>query len=272
MADALIYIAVAGLAVFFLARWALARRRRARLMAAPLSSTHRAIVSKRAPLYEKLPDELRPRFEGLVNRFLDEVTFHGQAGLTVSEDMRVTIAAHACFLIVNKPNRWFDTLRTIHLYPAAFKSRLTETRGHVHSERETVRSGESWRRGPVILAWDQAAYGAFIPHDGRNVVFHEFAHQLDEQTGVVDGAPALDKGQSAGRWAHVFQDAYARLRDDAAAGRPTLLDPYGATAPAEFFAVATEVFFERPRDLQAAEPELYGELSQYYRLDPAAWG
>ncbi len=270
--NVLILIILAGAVLFFLARWFWRRRRRRKLLAAPLSSANKAVVLKTVPLYEKLPDDLRPRFEGLVNRFLDEVTFHGYEGLEVTDEMRVVIAAQACLLIVNKDNRWFDTLETIHLYPAAFKSRLREMRGYVVSERETTRLGESWRRGPVILAWDHAAYGAFAPHDGRNVVFHEFAHQLDEQTGVVDGAPALDPDQSASNWARVFRAAYERLRADAAAGRPTLLDPYGATAPAEFFAVATEVFFERPRDLRAAEPALYAELSQYYRLDPATWG
>ena len=271
MSALLFYLLIAGFAVFFGLRWLLRRRRRGKLLAAPLSAERRAIAVRAVPLYNKLPDDLRVRLEGLVNRFLDEVDFYGQQGLDVTEEMRVTIAVQACFLIVNKENRWFHSLRTVHLYPAAFKNRLTEIRGAVHAEKQTVRSGESWARGPVILAWDHACYGAFVPHDGRNVVFHEFAHQLDEQTGVVDGAPTLDEDQSATKWARVFQAAYARLRSDLGAGRASLIDPYGATSPAEFFAVVTEIFFERPWDLRQAEPDLYAELSQYYRLDPATW-
>jgi hypothetical protein len=255
----------------FGARVLLKRRRRMRLLAAPLSSANKAILVKRVPLYEQLPENLRPRLEGLINRFLDEVRFYGARGIEMTDEIRVTIAAQACFLIVNKPNRWFSSLRTIHVYPAAFKSRLKSVEGHVHSERDQARSGESWAKGPVILAWDHAAFGAFAAHDGQNVVMHEFAHQLDEQTGVTDGAPLLDAGQNASRWAKTFQDAYGRLQPDIAEGRENLLNPYGATNPAEFFAVVTEVFFEQPCELRAAEPALYDELSQYYRLDPASW-
>ena len=262
---------ILGIAALFSARWYLKRRQRQRLLAAPLSAAHKAIVTKRVPLYEKLPDDLRARLEGLINRFLGEVTFHGAEGLTVDDDMRVTIAAQACMLIVNKPNRWFRSLRTIHLYPATFKSKLTNVEGHVHSEREQTRSGESWAKGPVILAWDHAAYGAFAPHDGQNVVMHEFAHQLDEQTGVTDGAPLLDGDHSATDWARAFQSAYAQLQEDVRAGRKNALDAYGATNPAEFFAVATEVFFERPRDLRAQDAALYEQMAQYYRIDPATW-
>lgn len=269
MTVAAIILLLAALA--FGARVLFKRRRRTRLLAAPLSAAHKAILVKRVPLYEKLPEDLRPRLEGLVNRFLDEVRFYGAEGVEISDEMRVTIAAQASFLIVNKPNRWFHTLRTIHVYPAAFKSKLTEIKDHVHSERDQARSGESWAKGPVILAWDHAAFGAFATHDGQNVVMHEFAHQLDEQTGAVDGAPLLDPDHSAARWAKVFQDAYGRLQRDIAEGRENLLNPYGATNPAEFFAVVTEVFFEQPCELRAADPALYAELSQYYRLDPAGW-
>ncbi|WDI30413.1 zinc-dependent peptidase [Hyphococcus flavus] len=269
MTIAAIILLLAALAIG--AHLLLQRRRRARLLAAPLSAANKAILVKRVPLYEKLPENLRPRLEGLVNRFLDEVTFYGAKGVEITDDIRVTIAAQASFLIVNKPNRWFHTLRTIHIYPAAFKSKLTEIKDHVHSERDQARTGESWAKGPVILAWDHAAFGAVAPHDGHNVVMHEFAHQLDEQTGATDGSPLLDADHSASRWARVFQDAYERLREHASFGRETVMDYYGATNPAEFFAVVTEVFFERPRALRAEEPALYAELVQYYRLDPAAW-
>ena len=272
MLKIILMILVAGAGLYVGGRWAARRRRRETLLAAPLSPDHARIVAKRVPVYALLPIDLRKRLDGLINRFLDEMKFHGGEGFEITDDVRVTIAAQACLLIVNKPNRWYSSLKTIFVYPSAFKNKITRADGHIHSEHKTVRSGESWARGPVILAWDHAAYGAFAAHDGQNVVMHEFAHQLDNETGVTDGSPLLDADQSASRWARVFQTAYERLHDDLASGRENVLDPYGATNPAEFFAVATEMFFERPIDLRAAEPDLYGELSAYYHLDPADWG
>ncbi|GJL94080.1 MAG: hypothetical protein DHS20C05_04850 [Hyphococcus sp.] len=264
-------ILLIAVGLFFGGRFYMQRRRREALLNSSLSPDHCKILRARVPVYAKLPEALRGRLEGLINRFLDEVKFYGGEGLAVTDEMRVTIAAQACLLIVNKPNRWFSSLRTIMVYPAAFKSKLTGVKDHVHSEHETVRSGESWAKGPVILAWDHAAYGAFVIDDGQNVVMHEFAHQLDEQTGQTDGSPLLDADQSASRWARVFQSAYAQLQSDIRAGASNVLDAYGATNPAEFFAVATEVFFERAQELRAQDPDLYAELAQYYRLDPVDW-
>ncbi|PQA89070.1 zinc-dependent peptidase [Hyphococcus luteus] len=267
----LLIILVAGAGLLLGGYWALKRRRTEALMAAPLPAEHRRILRAKVPIYSALPHDIHKRLDGLINRFLAEKKFYGQGGLELTEEMRVVIAAQACLLIVNKENRWFKTLDTIHVYPGAFTSNTARIEGHVHTEHRPVRAGESWARGPVVLSWDQAAYGAFAAHDGHNVVFHEFAHQLDNETGVTDGSPLLDKDQSASRWAQVFRAAYKRLREDAAAGRANALDPYGATNPAEFFAVASEVFFEQPKKLQDAEPELYEEMAHYYRLDPADW-
>ena len=262
----LLIIAIA-LAAYLL----LKRRRRKALLSAPLPDQHKHILEERMPLYAKLPPALRDNLDGLINRFLDEVKFFGYEGVEINDDIRVTIAAQACVLLVNKENRWFKSLKTIHVYPTTFRSRLKSVEGHVHSERAQTRSGESWAKGPVVLAWDSSAYGAFAAHDGQNVVMHEFAHQLDEQTGVTDGAPLLDKDQSASGWARAFRTAYRRLQRDVAAGHENVLDAYGATSPAEFFAVATELFFERPEELRAQEPDLYDQLSHYYRIDPAEW-
>ncbi len=266
----ILLVAGAGLALG--GYWALRRRKTEALLAAPLPGEFRQILRARVPIYNALPHELRKRLDGLINRFLAEKKFYGAQGFEITDEVRAVIAAQACLLIVNKPNRWYKTLDTIHVYPAVFSSRMIRAEGNLMMEHRPIRSGESWARGPVILAWDQAAYGAFAAHDGHNVVMHEFAHQLDNETGVTDGSPLLDKDQSASGWARVFQDAYARLKADAEAGHNNILDPYGATSPAEFFAVATEVFFERPQELREHEPALYGELAKYYRLDPADWG
>jgi len=122
-----------------------------------------------------------------------------------------------------------------------------------------------------VLAWDDVKAGAADPDDGRNLVLHEFAHQLDFEDGSTDGTPALESSAQARSWAAVFGNELETLRRAADAGEPTLLDPYGAQDPAEFFAVATETFFERGRDLSLQHPKLYEELRRFYRQDPAAW-
>ncbi|MBT8472217.1 MAG: zinc-dependent peptidase [Marinicaulis sp.] len=265
---------LAALAVVGLAFGAFYWRRRQRvamLLATPLSDGLRRILKKSMPVFNRLPTEERSRLEGLINRFLSEVKFFGGGDFEVTEEMRVLIAAQACLLIVNQPDRWYKTLETIIVYPSAFKARERTYDGALELEHDSVRAGESWGRGPVVLSWDHAAYGAFIDHDGQNVVLHEFAHQLDDLTGSTDGSPPLARDHRVSDWARAFRASYERLREDAGAGRETFLDPYGATNPAEFFAVATETFFEKPDAMKREEPAVHAELVRYFRLDPAQW-
>ena len=266
-----ILLLLLAIGVILAIRWFLERARKEKLLKTPLSSTHRAIVVKAVPLFKRLPSPLNARLEGLINLFLDQTTFIGCDGLEVTEEMRVVIAAQASFLVVNKQNRWYDTLRTIMLYPDAFTSPQVTQDGHVETRENTARIGESWRRGPVVLSWKHSAYGAFLDKDGHNVVMHEFAHQLDEQTGVTDGAPLLDRDHKASDWAAAFREAFARHTTATDDGKRTFIDPYGATNPAEFFAVVVEVFFERPQALKEDEPAVYAELAKYFQLDPATW-
>lgn len=271
MLNILVFFVVTGIALAILARWALQRRRRARLMQTPLDERHRAIIARRIPLYQRVPLYLRGRLDGLINRFLDEIQFLGRDGFEVTEEARLVIAAQACLLIMARPHRWFPNLKSVILYPAAFKSKAKKFDGYVQRDGARVHSGESWMRGPVVLAWDHAAFGALVDDDGHNVVLHEFAHQLDEATGVSDGAPLLDGDQNAARWGRVFQDAYERLRGNVQKGIPSIFDSYGASAPAEFFAVAVETFFERPREMRAEEPQIYEQMATYFGFDPAKW-
>ena len=141
----------------------------------------------------------------------------------------------------------------------------------MQSERRQVLSGESWSRGQVILSWEDVMQGAAVDDDGRNVVIHEFAHQLDQEKGRATGAPFLGHKDRYARWSRVMGEEYARLQSQAHAQQPTLIDFYGATDPAEFFAVVSEVFFEQPRALAAGHPALYRELSDFYRIDPLNW-
>jgi len=139
------------------------------------------------------------------------------------------------------------------------------------TEQEIIRTGESWDRGPVILSWAHSQQGAANDHDGHNVVFHEFAHQLDDLSGGTNGVPVLARDQSYAEWERVFLAAYDAHLHAVETGRRTVIDPYGATGHEEFFAVTVELFFERPEALRDTAPEFYGQLSKYFRLDPIKW-
>ncbi len=268
----LLFLSIVAFTAWGFFRWR-QHRAKAELLSAPLTDTQRQVLAARVPLYEKTPAELRSKVDGKINLFLDQIEFIGCDGLVVTEEMRLLIAAQACLLIANN-NAWYKDLRTILVYPGAFQSRQAESDGYVVTERKVTRVGESWMRGPVVLSWAHAEHGAFVDDDGHNVVIHEFAHQLDALSGETDGAPVLGDGadgaQAPTQWAAVFREAYGRLTEDVEAGRETFLDPYGATKPAEFFAVVVEFFFEKPEELKAREPALYIELVAYFGFEPSA--
>lgn len=246
------------------------KQRRRSLLRTSLSDRERAILTDQVPLLRKLPPELQKRFEGKVNLFLEQVTFHGCNGLDVTEEMELSIAAQACLLVVNN-DLWYDHLTTILIYPGAFKSVNAQLEGYVVTEAEIVRTGESWSRGPVILSWAHSEQGAADAGDGHNVVLHEFAHQLDDMSGDTNGAPPLNSGQSHAKWGEVFLDAFDRHHVNLEKGRNTVIDPYGAEGHEEFFATAVEAFFETPTQLRCDEPEVYEQLSMLFRLDPSRW-
>jgi Mlc titration factor MtfA (ptsG expression regulator) len=182
----------------------------------------------------------------------------------------VTIAAQACLLLLHRKTDYFPQLLTILVYPSAYM--VDEKRPvdeHVWEEGTTTRLGETGRRmGSMVIAWDAAKSGAADPSDGRNVVFHEFAHQLDFEDYASDGVPMLATRKQQISWAAVMRVEFASLRAAGETGIPTLLDTYGATNPAEFFAVSTEAFFERPRALRDSHSKLYAELQRYFQQDP----
>ncbi|WP_300518805.1 M90 family metallopeptidase [Aliiroseovarius sp.] len=254
------------------ALWWVWSRRRARvaLLAQPLSDWAREVVAEEVPLTRKLPTDLRARFEGKVNLFLHQVGFIGCDGLEVTDEMRLSIAAQACLLIANS-DAWYRDLRTVLIYPGAFQSMRQERQGYVVTERRRVRLGESWQHGPVVLSWQHSEAGALDAGDGRNVVLHEFAHQLDGLSGQTDGAPVLARGQNFEDWRRVVVEAFERHLWQVQPGRRTVIDEYGAEGPEEFFAVSIELFFERPHALEAGEPELYDQLRALLGLDPASW-
>lgn len=259
------------IAAFLLYRWYSRRQKREELLASPLDPDQRATIERLVPLVRRLPKDLRFKLEGKINLFLDQVTFHGQNGLEVNEAMRLSIAAQACLLIVNSPV-WYDTVRTILIYPSAFVTHRGSHDGYIVHENRHITLGESWARGPVILSWDHALQGGLDAEDGHNVVIHEFAHQLDALTGHTNGIPILRKGQAYAGWEKAMLDAYNDHADRVERGVQTLIDPYGATNHEEFFAEAIVTFFERPRALQREEPALYAQMAELLALDPAQWG
>ena len=266
-----VLLSLIALSVAFLAyRFWSGRSTRRALLASSLTHAQRDVVDAQVPLLRKLPDDLRPDLEGKINRFLHQVEFIGCDGLEVTEEMRLAIAAQACLLIANI-DQWYETLRTILIYPGAFKSLQKRHEGYVVTERDEVRLGESWARGPIVLSWAHSDAGARNAVDGHNVVLHEFAHQIDQLSGHADGAPVMNTGQSFEDWSRVFLEAFDVHQRNVEKGRRTVLDAYGATAHEEFFAVAIEVFFEKPEQLEAEEPEVYAQIAELLRLDPARW-
>jgi Mlc titration factor MtfA (ptsG expression regulator) len=247
-------------------------RRRARLRARPFPPEWREILRRRVPYVRGLPADLQLRLKQHIQVFLAEKPIIGCRGLVVTDEMRVTIAAQACLLLLNRAGGYYPKLRQILLYPSAFMvDRVQTGYGGVQHEQRQALSGESWSRGQVILSWEDAEEGAATPDDGRNVVIHEFAHQLDQEDGPANGAPALPTRERRAAWARVMNGEYARLREMTRLGLPTLINAYGATEPAEFFAVVSEVFFEQPERLAADHPDLYRELGRFYRVNPLSW-
>ena len=250
----------------------LARLWRRRLVTRqPFPAAWRDILRRRVPLARELPAVLQLRLKKHIQVLLAEVPFIGCAGLEVSDEVRVTIAAQAAFLLLGRGGS-FGILRQVLVYPGHFVvPRSAVGAGGVVHEARDVLAGESWQRGQVILAWDAVLEGADDPHDGVNVVMHEFAHQLDQDTGGANGAPYVGRGAVQSAWARVMNREFDALRVRLARAQPSSIAPYAATSPAEFFAVATELFFEKPGALAAERPELYEQLKRCYRLDPSAW-
>jgi len=246
--------------------------RRRRVAQRPFPAAWRTILRRRMPMLRQLPPDLQLQLKRHMQVFLAEKPFIGCDGLEVTEEMRVLVAAQACLLILNRPSDYYPNLRQVLLYPSAYWVDRREGDGTgVQHERREARSGESWVQGQVILSWPDVLAGAADPADGQNLVIHEFAHQLDQERGRATGAPFLGERARYARWAAVMGTEFRRLRDQLARGEPTLLSAYAATEPAEFFAVASEVFFEQPLEMAHHHAALYGELARYYCIDPLAW-
>ena len=245
-------------------------RRREKLLEEPLTAHERAVLDKNIPYLATVSAADRHELEGLVRIFLAEKSFEGCGGLELTDEIKLTIAGQACLLLLHRETDIYPNVDAILVYPHAYRVPTQQHDGAVVIDGDQDRLGESWQRGLVVVAWDHVLSGATQPSDGQNVVLHEFAHQLDGESGQMNGTPELGARARYASWAHVLSGEFQELTRRLHAGRSSDIDSYGATNPAEFFAVLTEMFFETPRALKQRHGELYEELAAFYKQDPAA--
>ncbi len=252
-------------------RWLKNRRRRA-LVGQPFPSDWLDVLRHNVRLYALLTAAEQAKIRDYVRVFVAEKNWEGCGGLTMTDEIRVTIAAHVAILVLGFDEQYFDRVLSILVYPTAYVAQgKTFSASGVVLEGDSAREGETWYRGPIVLAWSDVLSGGRGERHGSNVVLHEFAHQLDMLNGRnVDGTPPLESDEQFQRWTKVFAEHYQQLVHDCQHGHNTLFDCYGATSPSEFFAVATEMFFMRPELLEHWHPELYAIFSDFYRQQPAA--
>lgn len=236
----------------------------------PLTPPERRTLERLFPWLGRLDLSQRAAWERQVARFLARVTFEGCGGFEITDHVRLVIAAQACLLTVGRDEDPFPRLSTVLVYPAGFTAPTSHVLGpDIVIERRDERIGESWQRGQVVLAWEEIDPEHQDPRRAGNLVFHEFAHQLDAENGADDGVPVLRRGFTR-EWQRVMRREYERLQEDYERGDTTFLDPYGTENPAEFFAVATESYFQEGADMKRRHPDLYRVLRTFYRVDGAS--
>jgi hypothetical protein len=232
----------------------------------PHKSWHR--LMHEAEIFRGLTAVERAHLRVLSTLFLHRKKFSGARELELTTDIVLAVAAQACLLILKLELDCYDGWVEVILYPGAFKVSRDAIEDGVVSHDDGQLAGESWQRGPVVLAWETAASDLAGHHPGHNVVVHEFAHKLDSLDGSANGIPPLHAGMIREDWTHVFTDASDALRNQLEHGHAPAIDAYAATSPAEFFAVCSETFFTAPASLQHPFPAVYEQLALFYRQDP----
>lgn len=248
-------------------------RRRANLRGRPAPKAWRQILERNLPVFHRLSSEDQTELLGHTQVFIAEKHFEGCGGLVLTDEIRVTIAGQACLLLLHRETDYYPQLTSILVYPTEYV--IEEERhigGGVWEEGPEGRLGHTGQQlGALVLAWDAVRHGAADPHDGVNLVLHEFAHQLDFENRSSDGTPALESHGDYRSWARVMSSEFDALREASESGEDTFLDDYGAKNPSEFFAVITEAFFERPRALRQNHPALFMQLQRFYQQDPTTY-
>ncbi len=236
-----------------------------------LSKKWQNYLNDNVTVFRRLPRQYKKDLYGYINLFLNDKQFIACADLEMTDEIRLTIAAQACLLLLYGDNKVYPEFHSIMVYPSAYYADEEVRDGLVVSQEKSLRVGESWERGIVVLSWDEVLNDARGESPGHNVVIHEFAHRLDQQNVNSEGVPLLNSSVLYEQWGSVLNSEYETLREDLAQGNETVIDSYGATSPAEFFAVVSELFFELPKVLQARHPDLYAQLDEFYQLGPANW-
>ena len=235
------------------------------LPADPVPAAWYGVLARNVPLACNLSAVERDRLLRVARLLLGEVPFEGVAGVVVTDEMRVTVAATASLLVYRFPYPRFTKLVRILLYPDTFvPKRVASSRDAIVIESDPS-LGQAWTSGVVVLSWDAVLVDAAAQHASGSVVLHEMAHILDAEDGIFDGTPVFDDATQGAAWARVLQREFTRLRDAVDAGAEAALDDYAARNHAEFFAVATEAFFCTPDRLRASIPDLYEQLERFYR-------
>lgn len=260
-----------GFVLWWSARWCYRRIHRRTLLSAALPQHALEVLRRRVPLYNRLPTAQQEVMHGCINRFLFDMAFVGCNGFEVDDEVRLTVAGNACLLIFNRERKFYSGFESILIYPDTILSRQVRYDGLVETHYDSARAGESWYRGPLVLSWSDVERGLLHGRDGHNVILHEFAHKLDEENAIMDGLPVLREPEHYRQWAEVLTREYSEFLQRVEHHRNKIIDGYGAVSAVEFFAVATESFFEKPGPMKKKLPELYGQFQQFYGLDPASW-
>lgn len=242
--------------------------RRRRLRARGMDPEWDRFLLENVSLYRRLGETDRRELQGHMRVFLDEKLFEGCRGARITEEVRLTVASQACMLLLHRKATYYPRFITILVYPGAYIApHVKRHEGMIVTESSEARAGEAWRYGTVVLSWEDVLVARDGTHPGYNVVLHEFAHELDEEHGVSDTVEATGPKGGPG-WARTMKREFEGLRRDIEEGRDTVFSDYGATDVHEFFAVATETFFELPGEVKESHPELYELLKRFYRQDP----
>ncbi len=248
-------------------------RRRKKLTQAPFPAAWEEILRRNVGHFGMLSDEERARLRALIQVFIAEKSWEGAGGLELTDEIRVTISAQACLLLLGLPHDYYKNVQSIIVYPSTVVAPqrrpgfFENTIAPVEPAQAII--GQAFHQGPVIIIWDAALRQGRHPESGHNVIYHEFAHKLDMLDGMADGTPPLRDRAEYRDWVKTCTDEYLRLKHRTEKGQRSFLDEYAATNEAEFFAVATEQFFDQPRRMLDHAPDLYRVLKTYYCQDPA---
>lgn len=245
-------------------------KRRQEMLAEEFPAEWQEILSRNVEFFAHLSPVERGKLEDDLRVLVAEKSWEGLGGLVLTDEIRVTVAAQASLLTLALEHGGYPKVGSILVYPAAYVIPGRDAQGYIVTEKNVPVEGEAAIAGTVVLSWEDALAGGRRRGDGHNVVFHEFAHQLDMQDGAADGVPYLDTREQIENWSTVFMGEFTALTSAVANGEATFLDRYGATNAAEFFAVATESFFERGAAMEKSHPKLYEALRGFYKQDPAA--